>query len=450
VSCIQDEDRRHELTGQPFGNESLVGQRGKPAGRSPLLRVVYVEFFRLAYRVLPSTSTLLREPSMPYMKFDAVTHNDSQALKRLRLAWLKTAGWSLLIGSAAYLCLGAHWSRADALRWLGQTSVIWAYILRMLWNGLLCNHHPGQTALLPSLGTGTILTLCRGFLISALAGFFLVPEQQMVVAGACLAWLPGTLYLAAGTLDYLDGYVARRQDHVTQLGETLDIQLDGLGLLVAISVAIGWKRLPLVYLTVGAVYYLFRLGVWYRRHYGYPLMPMPFRPAARLMAGFQMGLVGIALLPLFSSVVLRTAALLFMVPLLLGFGLDWLAVCGQLDRGRQDRFQKLVQFLELDLPLVLRSVILGVVTMTSARNCLWELNSPRVVIWALLAMLLVGWMGRCAALLLSLALACFLSTDASSGALMTLFVSVTALMLSGTGRFSLWQPEEVFLTRRAG
>ncbi len=304
--------------------------------------------------------------------------------------------------------------------------------------------------MLPSLGSGTILTLCRGFLISVLAGFFLVPEQQLVVAGAWFAWLPGTLYLAAGTLDYLDGYVARRQDHVTQLGETLDIQLDALGLLVAISVAIGWRRLPLVYLTVGAAYYVFRLGVWYRRQHRCPLMPLPFRPTARLMAGFQMGLVGIALLPLFSSSVLQTAALLFMTPLLLGFGLDWLAVCGQLDSGRQDRFQKLAQILELDLPLVLRSVILGVVTMTSVRNCLWELNSPWGIIWALLAMLLVGWMGRCAALLLSLVLAYFLSTHMSSGALMILFVSVTALMLTGTGRFSLWHPEEIFLTRRAG
>jgi CDP-diacylglycerol---glycerol-3-phosphate 3-phosphatidyltransferase len=387
---------------------------------------------------------------MPHMKIDAVPHFDPQAVKRLRLAWLKTAGWSVLIGSGAYLCLGAHWSRSSALWWLGQTSVIWAYILHMLWNGLPCNHHPSQTTLLPSLGTGTILTLCRGFLISALAGFFLVPQQRLLVAGAWFAWLPGTLYLAAGTLDYLDGYVARRQGHVTQLGETIDIRLDALGLLVAISVAIGWGQLPLVYLTVGAAYYLFRLGVWYRRHLGYPLRPMPFRPAARLMAGFQMGLVGIALLPLFSPLVLRTAALLFMVPLLLGFGFDWLTVCGQVDSGHQDRFRKLARLLELDLPLVLRSVILGVVTMTSARNCLWELNNPWGVIWVFMAMLLVGWMGRCAALLLSLTLAYLLSTHTSLGALMTLFVSVTALMLTGTGRYSLWQPEESFLIRRAG
>jgi hypothetical protein len=33
---------------------------------------------------------------------------------------------------------------------------------------------------------------------------------------------------------------------------------------------------------------------------------------------------------------------------------------------------------------------------------------------------------------------------------MILFVTATALMLTGTGRFSLWRPEEMFLTRRAG
>jgi CDP-diacylglycerol---glycerol-3-phosphate 3-phosphatidyltransferase len=387
---------------------------------------------------------------MMIMEFDAVPHSDRQQLKRLRLAWLKTAGWSILIGSGGCLCLGAHWTISDALRWFGQTSVIWAYILRLLWKGLPGNHHPGQTALLPSLGSGTILTLCRGFLISSLAGFFLLPEPQLVAVGAWFAWLPGTLYMTAGVLDYLDGYLARRRRHVTHLGEKLDIELDALGLLVAISVAIGWKRLPLVYLAVGVAYYVFRWGIWYRRRHGYPLMPLPFRPAARVMAGFQMGLVAIALLPLFSFSVLQTAALLFMVPLLLGFGLDWLAICGQLDGPRRGRFQTLTQFIELGLPLVLRSAILGVVVMTSVRNCLWELNSQWGVIWVLLAMLLVGWMGRCAALLLSLVLAHFLSTQSSSGALMILFVPVTALMLTGTGRFSLWRPEEMFLTRRAG
>jgi hypothetical protein len=112
--------------------------------------------------------------------------------------------------------------------------------------------------------------------------------------------------------------------------------------------------------------------------------------------------------------------------------------------------QALAQFIELGLPLVLRSAILGLLVMTSVRNCLWELNSQWGVIWALLAMLLMGWMGRCAALLLSLVLAHFLSAQPSSGAMMILFVTATALMLTGTGRFSLWRPEEMFLTRRAG
>ena len=109
-----------------------------------------------------------------------------------------------------------------------------------------------------------------------------------------------------------------------------------------------------------------------------------------------------------------------------------------------------MQLIELGLPLVLRSVILALVGMTSVRGCLWELNSQWGMIWVLSAMLLIGWMGRCAALLLSLVLAHFLSSQAPSGALMTLFVSVTALMLTGTGRFSLWRPEEMFLNRRSG
>ena len=384
------------------------------------------------------------------MKLEAVPYADQENLKRLRLAWLKTAGWSILVGGGAFLWLAAHGPIAFALRWLAQTTVIWACMLGLVWHGLPDNRRLGQTALLPALGSGTILTLCRGFLISSLAGFFLLPHRQLAATAVWLPMLPGMLYLSAGALDYLDGYVARRRNHTTHLGENLDIQLDALGLLVAISVAIGWNQLPLVYLTVGAAFYVFRLGIWYCRQRGYRVVDLPSRAAARLMAGFQMGFAGIALLPLFSSAVLEAAALVFMAPLLLGFGWDWLVVCGRLEGRRRDRLQGLVQLIELGLPLVLRSVILALVGMTSVRGCLWELNSQWGMIWVLLAMLLIGWMGRCAALLLSLVLAHFLSSQAPSGALMTLFVSVTALMLTGTGRFSLWRPEELFLNRRTG
>jgi CDP-diacylglycerol--glycerol-3-phosphate 3-phosphatidyltransferase len=59
------------------------------------------------------------------------------------------------------------------------------------------------------------------------------------------------------------------------------------------------------------------------------------------MAGIHMGFVGLALMPTLSATLLKHAAILFMLPLLLGFVWDWLVVTGRLGDETADRWRLL-------------------------------------------------------------------------------------------------------------
>ena len=165
-------------------------------------------------------------------------------------------------------------------------------------------------------------------LIAMLAGYLFQPWPQSRLFPGRLSWTPGTLYLAASLLDYLDGSVARVCKHETRLGAFLDINIDALGLLIASLLAICYGQLPGAYLSVGAAYYLLIFGIWLRKKYSKPVFEIKPRRSARIIAGFQMGFVGIALLPVISSAITTVAAYIFMTPLLAGFAKDWLVASG--------------------------------------------------------------------------------------------------------------------------
>jgi CDP-diacylglycerol--glycerol-3-phosphate 3-phosphatidyltransferase len=98
-------------------------------------------------------------------------------------------------------------------------------------------------------------------------------------------------------------------------------------------VAVWYGQLPAAYLSVGMVYYAFVAGIRLRRKFSKPVVvPGPWR-GARMIAGIQMGFVGIALLPIADSSITRPAAYAAMTPLLAGFVRDWMIVCGYLERN---------------------------------------------------------------------------------------------------------------------
>ncbi len=316
------------------------------------------------------------------------------------------------------------------------------------------NHRCGEADRpFPTLGAATWITLLRGAAIVALAGFLPLAVLPVPALSAALIWAPGLIYLGIALADLLDGFVARRQHRQTELGQRLDIETDAAGLLVALLVAVSLDQLPILTLLVGLAYYLFLFGIWWRQQLHLPVIALQPRPYARIIAGIQMGLVAMALLPLFNPPFTSIAAALVMTPLLVGFGRDWLVVSCRLriDSNQHtalDHWAGLV--LARFLPLVLRLLLLagGIFTLVQGAA-----SYPHPAwLWAQsLCCLLVGigWMGRSAALLLTLLLSCNLAPYGTGFSVLVLFGIAATLMLTGTGPLSLWSPEERILYRRS-
>jgi hypothetical protein len=156
----------------------------------------------------------------------STSRQNQQTLKVLQQRW-----WGITAVSLTLLILTYGWLRLvwpdHANRWLVFASLSMAYCLWIVWQGLVENHRAGETMLLATLGWGNRLTLMRGLAISLVAGFLFSPWPQ-----GALAWLPVLLYTAADIADYFDGFAARVTNHATKLGERLDMEFDGLGMLV--------------------------------------------------------------------------------------------------------------------------------------------------------------------------------------------------------------------------
>jgi len=339
---------------------------------------------------------------------------------------------------------------AQAAGWLLLASPLLAgYFLFFLYQNLDSNRLVEDIErLLPTLGAANWLTLGRASAVVALSGFlpFAVTRDTSLLA----AWSPGLLYMSLSAADLLDGWIARRQQRETLLGRQLDMTVDAAGLLVASLLAILLGRLPVIYLLVGLAYYLFRCGIRYRQARGLQLVTLQSRPYARIIAGFQMGLVGVALLPLVPASFTHTAAVFFMVPLLAGFLRDWLVVSASLatDEQQRSRLDHWVASLwEVFLPPLLRILLLAVATAeTFGRLELFEGGWQRLLFYLLVTLAASGCLARLAALGLAVLLA-FASGSVTSVPLAVFSVAIL-LLLTGPGGFSVWAPEEAILYRR--
>lgn len=378
---------------------------------------------------------------------------DEARLRLQRQAWLAAA----LLFSPWLAAVLFYWPlflrQPLGLLMLLPGLAVAVYLQQQLWRNLGGNHRHGEEdCLFSTLGAATWVTLLRATVVVALAGFLPLTFQHGQAQTPALLWIPGLLYLGIGMADLLDGFLARKLHRETELGKQLDIETDAAGLLVASLVAISLGRLPVLYLLVGLAYYTFICGIWWRQQRRLPLVSLQSRPYSRIIAGFQMGLVALALLPILRPVFIFLAAFLCMTPLLAGFIRDWLVVSGRIATGCNqqtsvDHWAGLV--LTQWLPVALRLVILssGVVILAGSEIT----TTGPVWRWVLgLCCLLIGggWMGRSCALFLSLVLSCGLSPFGTTNAALTLFCATTTLMLTGSGIFSLWSPEDTLLYRR--
>ena len=398
-----------------------------------------------------------------------VTEADRSALRSLRRRWLLTAGIYLAALIVAYWFLAAVWTPGRAGGWLLWATAMLMVELAVLWWSLPHNSPPTGDRLLPTFGYGTALTLTCGLLLMLLAGFLFVPQREPFGRGA-LAWLPALLYTLARLVDYVDGYVARLTRHETKLGGILDMEFDGLGVLIAVLLAIRVGHLPLWYLPLAFSRQLFIFGIWLRRRRGLPVYDMTPSANRRIIAGYQTGFISVTLWPNFTPPLSTLAAVIFGGVLTVSFVRDWLVVSGAIDptSAAYTRTRAALKTLvEGWLPTASRAAGFVVLVALLVRELpafpTWlphlqqsAAASPATVAWlaagvgvAAALPFLLGVVGRLAAL--GVATVAWLDVAANGldwGAL--LFVTAIIVAHAGSGRWARWQPEEAILHRRPG
>ncbi len=345
-------------------------------------------------------------------------------------------------------------------RWALLAGPVLAYVLALFWRNLPDNHRKGETAVLPTLGLGNILTLYRGLATALLAGFLLSPWPA-----GLLAWLPALLYMTADVADYLDGYAARRAHHATRLGEILDMEYDGLSVLIVTLLAVWYGQLPLWYLPLGLARYLFVFGLWRRVRRGQPIYEMPPSIHRRIFAGFQMGFLSAVLWPIVPPAGATIAGTVFGAATAVSFMRDWAVAAGWLDpasaayrRGQRRLFVAAAHWLPLGLRLVL-AVCLAALWPPDWTGLFAVWRLPGAAAWAtgwVVVMVgagtavTLGVMGRLLAFLLVFPLGFDILARGLTWANGAALACAAAITLLGTGALSLWQPEERFMVRRAG
>jgi CDP-diacylglycerol--glycerol-3-phosphate 3-phosphatidyltransferase len=388
-------------------------------------------------------------------------HNENH-LRQLKWQWLLIAAVWLALFAIAY------WWLQDVIRYPILSLLCLSFCLYIFWRGLADNHRDSESHLLPTLGWGNHLTLWRGFAMSLVAGFIFVPRPA-----GWLAWLPMLLYTFADVADYFDGYLARRTHHATKLGGKLDIEFDGLGMLVVTVLGIWYGMLPLWFLLLGLARPWFILGLIWRQRRDKPIYEMVPSVHRRLFAGVLMGFMSAILWPIIPPAMTHISGTLIGLAVGLGFVRDWLTVSGRLD-PTQPTFRYLWQRLGTLcirwLPLLMRLIVPIAVLLiyrsldnklspTAWADLMASWGMTHTAVWATVLSLIaligtaltaLGFMGRVWALLLVFPIGFDMVTVGLNVVNGLANVAVIYLILLGTSPFSLWRPEEYFMRQRLG
>ena len=398
-----------------------------------------------------------------------------QEIATLRRQWLIVAACYGVALIAGFNLLRQSTNSQLSLQWLLFSATAMAIQLGILWWALPYNRRQGHSLagderplLLPALGYANAITLLRGLFTCMLAGFLFAPQPA-----GLLAWMPAVLYTLERLVDFADGYVARVTRSETKLGEILDIEFDGLGILIAILLGIQYGKLPPWYLLLGLGRQLFVLGMWLMRRAGKPVYDLPPSEHRRMIAGFQTGFITVALWPLWPSEVTLPAAYVMAIPLIFSFGRDWLVVSGMVDAStegyrRAREWGKVV--VEGWLPLVARlcAALLGLAILWQAAPSFapWQgglagmgIEGSTLIFGGLILLGLlsvaavgVGAAGRVSALVLAAVAALDIAAGGGPGEAGTLLMLVCSLIVVhlGSGKWAIWRPEEPLLRAKAG
>lgn len=381
------------------------------------------------------------------MEFAASSHSPS--IYRLKLLWLRFGGLSVLLLAVGTLALQLSWETRFALRWLALAACAIIYLTIIFRIGLSHNHRPGEVYLLPTLGAGNLMTLARGVLLAALVGFLFSPKPV-----GWLAWIPGVLYTLACAADFLDGYLARRTNHVTRLGEILDMSFDGVGVFAAATLAAQYGQAPAWYLLIAAARYIFLFGLWLRKILGKPVYPLRPSVMRRVFAGLQMGFLAVILWPVMAPPASLLVATLFGIPFLAGFSLDWLVVSGifKQDNSPSSRSKQITNGILNDLPVLLRSIVLGTMIWISLLELRWTAMPVWLLVleWIAALFVITGTAGRIFSTggLILLGIGQLFTPILPAQYLLAILY--TGLLFLGSGGYSLWKPEDLAVYHQPG
>lgn len=369
---------------------------------------------------------------------------------------------AMLLGMAVLLVAFfgiKQFTSLNAVLWLVIADGLWMLVCWQLWQRLDLNRADEGAPLYPRLGLANRLTLLRGGLI-AMTGGFLFQPQALGQTFEVTAWIPGLLYTLAAILDRLDGFVARRSKQTSLLGSELDTAYDALGLLVAPLLAVSYSKVHWSFLLVSAAYYVFQWGIYWRRTRNLPVYPLLPSMLRRTLAGFQMGFVAVILLPCFQAPATQLIGVAFMIPILLGFLVDWLVVSGRIQSSASNTqfFNRLAQFSHSIFQPLLRALLfvfllLFVLGFGLGHELSNEFLPSRIFHIALLlaaGMALLGLAGRVGALIALMLVTFFWGESPVNAITAVIIFSSVWLMLLGTGRFSVWQWDDDWVNRRDG
>lgn len=232
-------------------------------------------------------------------------------------------------------------------------SVVFAFIVAAIFRKFAkFNYSIDRKIHYESIGLANYISLIRGGCICIVAGS-LWCELHLFTA---------ILYCTAVLLDLLDGFVARITQRTSVFGEKIDIEYDALAILVGSAICIEQQQLPLMYVFVGMLRYLFVLHVSLRKEKPqYSLPPSDFR---RFLAGVHMSLITVALFPFVPSTITIPIAYVFTIPFYFIFTRDWLWVIGIVKPNDfYDKLHKYFSFIFFRiLPLLLSAILFLIYT----------------------------------------------------------------------------------------
>lgn len=359
-----------------------------------------------------------------------------QQRHEIKLAGILGLG-AIGIGAAAALSLRV----INPFAWTLWAGALWLYCWWQAWRRLHLNRTDTGAPCHVDFGWANRLTLLRGGLIALSGGFLLQP-----IPFGLAAWIPGLLYGIAAALDRVDGLVARHTGRTTLLGRELDTEMDAVGLLVAPLLAVGYGKLHWSFLAVSAAYYIFIGGLRWRRARRRPVYPLPPSTLRRTLAGFHMGLAALVLLPLFSPAATQLLGVAFMMPMLAGFLVDWLAVSGRINpTGATRYFLSRLSLFGRDIGQPALRLLIGVLVLHGIYY--GTAHGPAMVfLQGMLGLLILSGLGaRLAAGVLLALCAYHLETVPWHAALLLFACSWVALL--GAGRFSLWRGDDIWVER---